>query len=357
MNNLETLKQELISQKELIEKRGGAVVVTGTNPSPAEITEGIKTISGNDLTVATATPEDVKAGKTFYALTPGLKTGTASFDPEVANHLFNTTSNVARCEDDIYYTIPSYVTKVKDYLFQYNANKVHITFHSDIVTIGERAFQNTSNFVFTNFSELQNLTTIYNYAFKDSGCEGIDFGQLPDNIQAIYSYAFDGAFNEYQDLKIPSNIYQIGESAFRNSTRKVAGTFDVSGVTHLPSFPSYMCYYIAFNSDLIIPTCVKSVYAYFNYNGSFNNIFIPTETKISACAFHAIGSLPLSDFNLKTVVFEAETPAAHGSNIFAYQHINNGFKIYVPDNSVEAYKALSGFSSVVDCIYPISEKD
>ena len=44
MNSIEELKQQLILQKATIEKMGGSVIVKGTNPSPAEITAGIRTI-------------------------------------------------------------------------------------------------------------------------------------------------------------------------------------------------------------------------------------------------------------------------------------------------------------------------
>ena len=44
MNSIEELKQQLILQKKAIEQKGGTVIVNGTNPSPAEITAGIKTI-------------------------------------------------------------------------------------------------------------------------------------------------------------------------------------------------------------------------------------------------------------------------------------------------------------------------
>lgn len=50
MNSLEELKQQLLLQKQAIESKGGYVNVLGSNPSPAEITAGIKSIP----TVATA---------------------------------------------------------------------------------------------------------------------------------------------------------------------------------------------------------------------------------------------------------------------------------------------------------------
>ena len=67
MERIEELKQELIEQKKLIEEKKGRVIVANLNPSPSEITAGIKTIIGSDLDVGsiTATAEDVKQGKKF----------------------------------------------------------------------------------------------------------------------------------------------------------------------------------------------------------------------------------------------------------------------------------------------------
>lgn len=76
MQNLETLKQELINQKAEIEAKGGEVIVANINPSPKEITEGIKTIIGADLSDATAKTSDVLSGKTFYAGDHTKKMGT-----------------------------------------------------------------------------------------------------------------------------------------------------------------------------------------------------------------------------------------------------------------------------------------
>lgn len=76
MDSLEILKQELLSQKDEIVSKGGTVTVASVNPSPSEITAGIKTIIVPDLTGATATVEDVILGKTFYSGNGTIKTGT-----------------------------------------------------------------------------------------------------------------------------------------------------------------------------------------------------------------------------------------------------------------------------------------
>lgn len=76
MNNLESLKEELIAQKTAIESKGGNVAVLNLNPSPSEITDGINTIVVPEVNSANAEVGDVRAGKTFFAGSNAIKTGT-----------------------------------------------------------------------------------------------------------------------------------------------------------------------------------------------------------------------------------------------------------------------------------------
>lgn len=75
MDSLNILKQELINQKNLLDQKGFPVTTQHTNPSPSEITAAIESI-GFDFASANASEEDVAEGKTFYAQTGDLKTGT-----------------------------------------------------------------------------------------------------------------------------------------------------------------------------------------------------------------------------------------------------------------------------------------
>lgn len=56
---------------------------------------------------------------------------------------------------------------------------------------------------------------------------------------------------------------------------------------------------------------------------------------------------------LTTVVMNGTTPPSLNSN--AFQNTNSTFVIYVPDESVEAYKAASGWSAYASRIKPLSE--
>lgn len=357
MNNLETLKQELLSQKELIEKGGGTVIVAGTNPSPAEITEGIKTIAGADLSVATATEEDVKSGKTFFAGSSTLRTGTANMDTESIHHIFMFNQNSQTSQESYYYTCPDHLSVIRASCFELNLNIVTITLNENITKIGQYAFYGTKNFSFTNFADLSKLTYVGQSSFRGSGCGGVDFANLPNSLLTIEDYAFENVLKENQSLKIPTSLTRLGTSAFKQSSRVKLYNFDASSNTSITSFGNSSCYFLAFDCDFMVPSNVKLIGSQFNYNGCFKNIILHSNIQLSSSAFGASTSRPLSEFYLESVVFEGETPPSVGSSVFAEQNITNGFKIYVPDNSVEAYKAVTNLAKYVDCIYPISQKE
>ena len=356
MNNLELLKQELLSQKDLIEKRGGVVVQAGTNPSPAEITEAIKTIAGSDLTLATAVEEDVRYGKTFYSGSPELKTGSANMDTESFNHIFTYVANEQSCDGDIYFTLPNHITSIKESMFSYNVNKITLTFSENIKTIGTSAFRGAKNFTFLNFSNLNQLLTISQYAFYGSGANGIDFYNLPNSITKIDAYAFESCLQANQSLKLPESLINWGQSAFKQSSRVQLNDFNISD-SKITSFPNMAIYNLAFDCDLVVPSNVITIYNQFNYNGCFRNIVFHSEVMLYDNVFDASSYLPLSDFYLKSVVFEGESVPSLGNNMFAAQNITNGFKIYVPDNSIEEYKAASKLAKYINCIYPMSQKE
>lgn len=75
MQSLEILKQELITQKDLLDSKGFPVNVKNINPSPSEITEAIQNID-IDFTKSDAVESDVVLGKSFFSKDSSLKVGT-----------------------------------------------------------------------------------------------------------------------------------------------------------------------------------------------------------------------------------------------------------------------------------------
>lgn len=350
------LTDELEKQKEAIENLFGKVDVLADKPTPMEITDGIKSIPIPDLSEATATEADVAQGKTFYSGSSVLKTGSATFDTEASDAIFMAPEETVTYDGQLYYAFPSNIKKIRKYCFYRNFNSIEFSFDNSLETIDDYAFYKCKNSTFVNFNDLPKIKSLGLYSFAYSGAVGINVGRLPDTITNIAGYSFFEFVGEYLDFKFPDNLKVLGQYIYMVNTRRVQNSLDLTNF-NLSSLQSYTFHGHAFNCDLIVPECVTNIGMYFNYMGSFRNVEIPANfTTLGGYSFNATSAQPLSDFYLKTFTFNCETPPSFGNNCFASQHVENGFKIYVPDNSVEAYKAISGLSRVVDCIYPMSEK-
>lgn len=84
----------------------------------------------------------------------------------------------------------------------------------------------------------------------------------------------------------------------------------------------------------------------FRYNAQLEHVSIPDN--ITTINQQALANNP----KLTSVVVNRTTPPTLGANVFNNSTLAT---IYVPDASVEAYKAASGWSSYADRIKPLSE--
>ena len=358
MSNLELLKKELITQKEVIEDLGGSVLVSNTNPSPSEITEGIKTLKTPDLSGTTATAADVILGKTFYSGDLNEKTGTFDLD-KYTYELFLAPTQQANSTEKVYFTNKDGVKTTREYAFKSNYNPIVFTFNSDIEEIAAYTFHDCPNFEFPNFSSLESLIKIGDYAFTFSRCLSQYLASLPPNLQHIGQRAFGDATLEGATIIIPESVTHISSYAFARTSERVH-LKEIKLPTVLPeALSSYMLSILSFDCDIRLPETVTEIGAAFNYRGSFNNITVPASYKIfrDNC-FGGLASDPVSNYHLETITFEGTTiPTTVGRNIFATQHKTNGFKIYVQDEILEEFKAITNLASYKDYIYPISQKE
>ena len=357
MENLKALQDELIYQKSVIEEKSGYVTVANTNPSPYEITEGIKTIPSSDLSQADATEADVAKGKTFYAGNSILKTGIAVIDPSQINAIFLPNPNQATYDGQLYYVIPEHLTSVRKYCFYKNYNKVEITFQPGLTVIDDYSFSYTPNFSFVGFHDLVQLYRIGINCFQHGSSIGIDYSALPNSIETIDNSAFDYTINHSLDYRFPDSLKYVGACLFRKSKRTVVNSLDLSN--YKPTTLTANCFQnLVFNCDLVPPNTVQQISSYFNYGGCFKNIILPPSIKtLQSCCFASSNTDSVSNYHLSTVVFNGENIPKIEPSLFATQHVTNGFKIYVPDTVLEEYKAVTNLAPYVSCIYPMSEKE
>ena len=358
MNSWSWLETELKKQEAAIVKKEGVINKAYTNVSPKEITAAIATIPHQDLSSGTATEEDVKQGKIFFSGSSTPRVGTANIAAGETTAIFMAPYEEVSFDGEIFYTIPSSVTRVRDYCFYKNHNHINITFPKSITRVDPYAFYRTPNFSFSNFSNLTNLEFIGTYSFAYCGFKDTKVGNFPDSLKDIYEYSFYETGLEQEDFVFPSALKTLGASSFMKSSRVIHNTLDMSKIVNIKTLASYVFYFNAFNCDFICPSSVQTISTYFNYNGCFRNLrFHSGIQTLNSYCFGSSTSAPVANYYTQSVIFEGEAPPATiGKSIFSNHSITNGLKIYVPDNAVEEYKAVENFSSYANIILPISQK-
>ena len=231
----------------------------------------------------------------------------------------------------------------------YENGKGVIKFDGEVAQIGERAFYNCATLTsisipntiyLTNkeaFSGCKNLKRVdisdlsawCRITFKHSASSsplynGADLylnGELlvdlviPSDISALKSGAFYSCAS-LRSVTIPSYVTLIGKSAFAKCTSLTNVTMDY-GVTTLESSIFSGCTSLA---SITIPDSVTKIGAYaFTGCTSLNDVYCKSTTP------------PMVEFS-------------SGGYWSAFNNNASGRKIYVPRNSVEAYKAASGWS-------------
>ena len=339
MESLERLKVELLSQQLAIEEKGGKVVVANSNPSPSEITDGIRSIEMPDLSASTATPQDVLAGKTFFSgngvikvgekeipnlelatampedvlvgktfysgsdeiktgnkVVPDLTIATASAEDVAEGKTFYSGDNEIKTgskvdempkftnvflsadgiSEKVYITLPQGLKNIKPYLI-YNlpAKTVEVTFNSDVETIGEYAFYKSTNLSFVNFAELTNVRELGTYSFAYLTQYPIDLQNLPTSITTLRSRVFYSSAAPNSTIKLHKEINFMETYCFASPNKQEMNELIIPNDINLTELPGYMVENYIFNCDLIIPATIKSLATGFAYGCSFNNITIP----------------------------------------------------------------------------------
>ena len=356
--SLNDLKTEIINQKQAIEGKFGTVTVANNNPSPSEITAGINTIPAINTSLATATESDVLVGKTFYSSSTTLKTGTAT---DLSSELMKVYFFSDKSRDfttRITYNTPASVTRVRSYLFNECYNPIDVYFTDNITSIGSYSFSDTPEFRFYNFNSNAHITEIGEGAFYRASHNGIDFTHLPTGLTTIGDRGFSETLSNSDNLVIPNSVASCGNYAFAYTNARV-NVGNLTMTTTLDGeLPIGMFMGLNFNCDFSVPSGVIKINSNFNYKGCFNNITIPSSvTELKDYCFGAPLNDSVSNYHLNSVTFLGTTPPTLGLNVIALQNRENpNFKIFVPDESIDAYKANTRINSTyLNYVYPMSQ--
>lgn len=205
-----------------------------------------------------------------------------------------------------------------------------------VTEIGNNAFYqltSLSSIVITN-----SVTTIDENAFY--GCSSLSSVTIPTSVTSIGRYSF--AQCAIPSVTIPSGVTSISEGTFEYCSN-LTNVAIQNGVT---SIGSYAFSYCSSLSSVTIPSSVTSIGGYaFRNCSSLLSVTIPNSvTNIGARAFRNCTSLS------SMTIYATTPPTLDNTN--ALQNTND-CPIYVPSESVETYKAASGWSTYASRIQAI----
>ena len=232
-------------------------------------------------------------------------------------------------------TIPDSVTSIGDYAFAKCSNLTSVTIPDGVTTIGVCAFRDCQSIVSVTIPD--SVTTIgdgvflscYNLTeFKGKFAE--DNGRILVVDGTLIAFAPSCGAKEYT---IPDSVTIIEMSAFRDCQSLTIVTIPES-VTTIRNYAFYDCSSL---TSVIIPDSATLIGDYaFKKCSSLTSVTIGNSvTSIGKGAFDVCGSLT-------SVYCKPTTPPAGGQYMF--DQSASGRKIYVPYNSVDAYKSAEYWS-------------
>ena len=238
----------------------------------------------------------------------------------------------------------------KDYgCFQKIPNLESVTLR-DIEYIGDYSFKDATKLVFDSI-EYPNLTRIGTRAFEN--CKFTLNKAILPSCKKIEEFAFYGCSSmALTKLELPQ-CTSIGNSAFngcpllseitlQNVTTVGAQAFRGTGI-----------------SKIKLPS-VKTMAAVANYDGIFsyctNLVLVDLGGNCSSIGNESFGrSVGTSGKNI-TLICRASTPPTLGGSIISKGLVKATIgEIYVPDESVEAYKTATNWSAYANKILPLSQ--
>lgn len=177
-----------------------------------------------------------------------------------------------------------------------------------------------------------NLETIGGSSFYY--CNSLESVTIPNTATTIGTYAFSYCYN-LKAITIPNGATSIGEYAFSNCTsaKSIMIPATVTSIGNRALYYTYSLKHIGF------PDAVTNIPGYvLNFAPCLKSVIIPNDvTNIGANAF-------ASCYSMMAYHITPTTPPTL-ENINAFNNISDGTVIYVPADSVDAYKTATNWST------------
>ena len=263
-------------------------------------------------------------------------------------------------------TIPNSVTSIGNYAF-YNCPGFtgSLTIGNSVTTIGDYAFYFCNGFT-GSLTIPNSVTSLGNYAF--TSCSGFTGSlTIPNSVTSIGNYAFYNCSGLTGSLTIGNSVTTIGNRAF-SDCGFTGGLTIPNSVTTIGGGAFSNC--SGFTGSLTIPNSVTTIgsSAFSNCSGFTGSLTIGNSvTAIGEGAFSwcsgFTGSLTIPNsvttignyaFNWCTGLTEAILYNTNPPSLRNYAINNTSFLIYVPYESLNAYKIAENWSDYEDRIFPMA---
>ena len=225
----------------------------------------------------------------------------------------------------------------------YNSKFTKVTIGDSVTSIGDYAFEDCSSLTSVYYNgDLSDWCNIDFYnGTSNPLCNGaklyinnveVTEVTIPSDISKIKNYAFYNC-SSLTSITIPDSVTSIGDSAFSGCSSLTSITIPES-VTTIESSAFSVCSSL---TSITIPDSVTSIeYAAFRDCSSLKSITIPDSvTTIREWAFYNCSSLT-------SVYCKSITTPVGG--VYMFDGNASGRKIYVPTESVNAYKSAEYWS-------------
>ena len=303
MSSLETIKQELIKQKTLLENKGFEVPISSRNPSPTDISNAISNINLN-FAETTATEQDVRAGKTFISQTQGIRTGTldtSDIDP-ILQTIDRMISGIGD-NIDISTIISPNITEIKSYAFRIETDA-----------------SNRRIFYAYDFILPTNIKCVRQYAFSYTCLWGKV--TIPDTCVRIYTYAFsNGAMSE---IEVNSGLDSSSNYAFGNCKSLKKITFGPK----ISVFTTYLLSYCTALEEVVVKTSLPTWKRYFIHNTSSVKRIIfetPQPCPVDSGGFYNVYSASLLvPYEYYDTYFNATNYQQYSNPMYGYGYFSIG---------------------------------